>query len=46
MYAFGVMLNEMCARETPFSGLTVPDIRAAVLEGRRPDVPMSCPKVS
>ncbi|KAJ9515751.1 hypothetical protein QJQ45_008633 [Haematococcus lacustris] len=43
VYAFGVLLNEMVAREVPFSNMSVPEIRADVLAGKRPDVPMSCP---
>lgn len=45
VYAFGVMLNEMMGREVPFGGCGVPEIRAAVLSGQRPDMPLSCPKV-
>lgn len=45
VYAFGVMLNEMMGKEVPFGGCGVPEIRAAVLSGQRPDMPLSCPKV-
>jgi hypothetical protein len=45
VYAFGVLLNEVIGKEPPFAGLGVLDIRNAVLEGKRPDIPLSCPKV-
>lgn len=45
MYAFGVMLNEMIAKEPPFNGVPLLEVRQAVLDGKRPDIPLSCPKV-
>ncbi|EFJ44528.1 hypothetical protein VOLCADRAFT_76279 [Volvox carteri f. nagariensis] len=44
VYAFGVMLNELVAKEPPFNGMPLGDVRAAVLAGKRPDVPLSCSK--
>lgn len=45
VYAFGVLLNEMVAKEVPFAGLPVFDIKNRVMAGERPDVPLSCPRV-
>ncbi|PNW80273.1 hypothetical protein CHLRE_08g384900v5 [Chlamydomonas reinhardtii] len=45
VYAFGVMLNEMIAKEPPFNGVPLLEVRQAVLDGKRPDIPLSCPKV-
>ncbi|GLC53675.1 hypothetical protein PLESTB_000775200 [Pleodorina starrii] len=45
VYAFGVMLNELVAKEPPFAGMPLPEVRAAVLAGKRPEVPLSCPRV-
>uniref|UniRef100_A0A7R9VLW3 non-specific serine/threonine protein kinase n=1 Tax=Chlamydomonas euryale TaxID=1486919 RepID=A0A7R9VLW3_9CHLO len=45
VYAFGVMLNEMMAKAQPFAGMPAGDIRAAVLSGQRPEVPLSAPRV-
>jgi len=45
VYAFGVMLNEMVAKEPPFSGLSVPEIRNSTLAGERPAIPLSMPRV-
>lgn len=44
IYALGVVLNEMGARRQPFDGLPPGEIRAAVLAGQRPEVPLTCPK--
>ncbi len=45
MYAFGVMINEMLAKEPPFSGRGVGEIRTTVLSGGRPDASLSAPRV-
>ncbi len=45
MYAFGVMMNELIAKDAPFSGQGVGDIRNSVLSGGRPEIPLSMPRV-
>jgi serine/threonine protein kinase len=43
VYAFGVVMWEMLAREVPFDGLAAGEIKRSVLEGRRPEMPLSVP---
>ena len=43
VYAFGVLMWEVLTRELPFEGMGAGAIRAAVLGGERPAVPLSCP---
>ena len=43
VYAFGVLMWEVLTRELPFGGMGAGAIRAAVLGGERPAVPLSCP---
>ena len=45
VYAFGVLMWEVLTRELPFGGMGAGAIRAAVLGGERPVVPLSCPTV-
>lgn len=45
VYAFGVMLNEMLARQPPFAGMGVGEIRSTVLSGGRPETALSAPRV-
>ena len=46
VFAFGVLLNEMWAREVPWDGYAPMDIKAKVTEGERPatssTMPMQC----
>lgn len=44
VYSFGVMLNEMMAKQMPFSGMGAVEIRNAVLSGGRPEIAMSAPR--
>ena len=43
VYAFGILMWEVLTRELPFGGMGAGAIRAAVLSGERPEVPLSCP---
>jgi len=44
VYAFGIMLWEMLAKQVPFDGAGPAEIRRRVLDGERPEMPLSCPK--
>ena len=44
VYAFGVVLWELVAREVPWGGAAAPEIKRAVLAGERPQIPLSCSK--
>ena len=44
MYAFGVMLNELMAKQQPFAGMGAGEIRSAVLSGGRPELALSAPR--
>ena len=45
VYAFGLVLWEMLAREVPFDGMLPGDIKAAVVDNKeRPAMPLSCPR--
>jgi mitogen-activated protein kinase kinase kinase 7 len=39
------MLNEMLAKEPPFSGMGAAEIRSKVMGGGRPDIALSAPRV-
>lgn len=43
VYAFGVLLNEMFAREVPWDGYAPADIKARVADGGRPPVSSTLP---
>ncbi|KAG2489162.1 hypothetical protein HYH03_012388 [Edaphochlamys debaryana] len=45
VYAFGIMLNELITKTPPWTGTSLPDMKANVLAGKRPDMALSCPKV-
>lgn len=44
-YAFGVLLNEMFAREVPWDGYTYADIKPRVVAGDRPEIARTMPTV-
>ena len=44
VYAFGVMLNELMAKQQPFAGMGAGEIRSAVLSGGRPELALSAPR--
>ena len=43
VFAFGILLNEMYSREIPFDGMAPGDVHAAIRNGERPSVQISCP---
>ena len=45
VFAFGVLLNELWAREVPWDGYSPLDIRGKVTGGERPPVPRTMPTV-
>ncbi|GAX84108.1 hypothetical protein CEUSTIGMA_g11531.t1 [Chlamydomonas eustigma] len=44
VYAFGVMVNEIMAKEVPFGCMGAAEIRSTVLSGGRPELALSAPK--
>jgi len=45
VFAFGVLLNEMFAREVPWDGYGPMDIKEQVVGGERPQVPRTMPRL-
>jgi serine/threonine protein kinase len=43
VYAFGIILWELAAREPPYVGVDEGTIRAGVKAGERPEIPADCP---
>ena len=45
VYAFGVLLWELFAQQMPFDGYDIPTVKAKVIGGERPAIPLSTPRV-
>lgn len=44
VYAFGVTLWEMYAREQPYGAFELSELRDKVVNGERPPIPLTCPR--